>query len=251
MITSILNHKGGVGKTTTTLNLGKAISLEGFKVLLIDIDPQANLSQHVGIEDPEHSIYDLFQGSSELPIISLSESLDIVPSDLGLINISEDSGANQLKKILILKKAIDRIADNYDFILIDCPPALGLLTNNALLASTNVIIPLQSHFLPLKGMDTIFDAVESAKEINPMLEVSGILITQTDQTVMTRSIVEAVKSAYPDLVYETMIRRSVSLVESTSQQTDIFSYDEKSAGAEDYKKFSKELLLKLEIHGKQ
>lgn len=250
MVTSILNHKGGVGKTTTTLNLGKALSLEGFKVLLVDIDPQANLSQHVGIEDPESSIYDLFQGAHELPRLSLSDKLDLVPSDLALINVSEDSGANQLKKILVLKKAIDNITDEYDFILIDCPPALGLLTNNALLASTNVIIPLQSHFLPLKGMDTIFDAVESAKEINPMLEVSGILITQTDQTVMTRSIVEAVKSAYPALVYETMIRRSVSLVESTSQQTDIFSYDEKSAGAQDYKQFSKELLLKFEIHGK-
>jgi chromosome partitioning protein len=250
MVTSILNHKGGVGKTTTTLNLGKALSLEGFKVLLVDIDPQANLSQHVGIEDPENSIYDLFQGAIELPRLPLSDKLDLVPSDLALINVSEDSGANQLKKILVLKKAIDTISDEYDFILIDCPPALGLLTNNALLASTNVIIPLQSHFLPLKGMDTIFDAVESAKEINPMLEVSGILITQTDQTVMTRSIVEAVKAAYPELVYETMIRRSVSLVESTSQQTDIFSYDEKSAGAQDYKKFSKELLLKFEIHGK-
>lgn len=249
VIKTIINHKGGVGKTTTTLNLGKALSLEGYKVLIIDIDPQANLSQSVGIENPEESINDTFHKNVPLPIVKLSDNLSIVPSDLDLVVAENTLSSQQVKGYIALKKALESVKSNYDYILIDCPPSLGVLTTNALLASTEVLIVLQSQILALKGMDTIMAAVESAKELNPTLKVTGILITQIDHTVMSKNIIEAVKQTYKGLVYDTMIRRNIAVVESNSQNMDIFTYDPKSAAAEDYRSLTKEILGKLVNYG--
>ncbi|MDF9801256.1 chromosome partitioning protein [Catalinimonas alkaloidigena] len=249
VIKSIINHKGGVGKTTTTLNLGKALSIEGYKVLIVDIDPQANLSQSVGIEDPEQSIYHTFCEDKPLPIVRLSETLDIVPSDLDLTVAESKLQALQVKGYLALKNALAAVKNEYDYVLIDCPPSLGILTNNALLASTDVMIVLQSQYLPTKGMDTIMAAVESAKGLNSTLNVSGILITQIDHTVMSKSIIDAVRDTYNGLVYQSMIRRNISVVEASSLKQDIFSYDSKCAAAEDYKSLTKEMLGKLVYHG--
>lgn len=244
MVISILNHKGGVGKTTTTLNLGKALSLEKNKVLIIDIDPQANLSQHSGVEDPVKSVLNTFRDGEPLPVIKLTETLSLVPSDLDLVVADNILNAQQIAGYYALDKALEPIRHNYDFVLIDCPPSLSSLTNNALTASQGVIIPLESQYLPLKGIDTIMAAVQNARRLNSDLRVSGILITKTDNTVMSKSIITAITNAYPNLVYETMIRRTVSLVEASSQGVDIFTYDEKSAGAADYKALCKELLQK-------
>ncbi len=247
-IKSIINHKGGVGKTTTTLNLGKGLAMGGLRVLIVDIDPQANLSQSVGIEDPQESIYHTFFADKPLPIIKLSENLDIVPSDLDLTMAENKLQSLQIKGYLALKTALEYVKSRYDYILIDCPPSLGILTNNALLASTDVMIGLQSQDLPTKGMDTIMAAVDSARGLNPHLNVSGILITQTDHTVMSKNIIEAVREAYGALVYRSMIRRNVAIVEASSQRQDIFTYDSKSAAAEDYKLLTQEM---LEKHGSQ
>lgn len=249
VIKSIINHKGGVGKTTTTLNLGKALSMEGYRVLIVDIDPQANLSQSVGIEEPECSIYHTFCENKPLPIVKLSETFAIVPSDLDLTVAESKLQSLQIKGYLALKNALEAIKKDYDYILIDCPPSLGILTNNALLASTDVMIVLQSQYLPTKGMDTIMAAVESARGLNPALNVSGILITQIDHTVMSKNIIDAVREAYEGLVYQSMIRRNISVVEASSLQQDIFTYDDKCAAAEDYKALTREMIGKLVHHG--
>lgn len=248
IIKSIINHKGGVGKTTTTLNLGKGLAMKGRRVLIVDIDPQANLSQSVGIEDPDESIYHTFFADKPLPVIKLSENLDIVPSDLDLTMAENKLQSLQIKGYLALKTALEHVKSRYDYILIDCPPSLGILTNNALLASTDVMIVLQSQYLPTKGMDTIMAAVDSARGLNPNLKVSGILITQTDHTVMSKNIIDAVREAYGVLVYQSMIRRNVAIVEASSQRQDIFTYDSRSAAAEDYKLLTQEM---LEKHGSQ
>lgn len=249
IIQSIINHKGGVGKTTTTLNLGKALSMEGFRVLIIDFDPQANLSQSVGIEDPEKSVYHTLNNGEPLPVIPLSESLFIVPSDLELATAESKLQAQQLQGYLALKESLDPLKGDYDYILIDCPPSLGILTNNALMASTDVMIVLSSQYLPTKGMGNIIAAVEFAKKFNPALKISGILITLIENTIMSNSIIDWVKSSYKGLVYNTMIRKNVAVVESNSQGEDLFTYDPRCAAAQDYRLLSKEIIGKLVSHG--
>lgn len=249
VIKSIVNHKGGVGKTTTTLNLGKSLSLKGLKTLLIDLDPQANLSQSVGIENPEISIFHTLSQKVALPIHNLSENLDIVPSDLELASAESKLQAEQLKGYLALRDALKQTKNNYDYILIDCPPSLGTLTNNALMASNEVMITLSSQFLPTKGMDNIFKAVQYAEEFNANLKVTGILFTMVEKTIMSNSIIDYVRAEYDGLVYDTMIRKNVVLQECTAHGQDIFSYDSKSMGAMDYENLCNEMLLKLEKHG--
>ncbi len=251
MVTSILNHKGGVGKTTTTLNLGKALSLEGFRVLLIDIDPQANLSQHVGVEEPVKSVFHTFRDGEPLPIQKLSEKLFLAPSDLELVVADNILMSRHIDGYYVLDKALEPIKNEYDFILIDCPPSLGALTNNALIASDNILIPLEAGYLAMKGIETIMGAVQGAKRLNSGLQVYGILLTKVENTVISKSIIDAMTGAYPELVYSSQIRKNVALPEASSQKTDVFTYAEKSSGAQDYRNFCKEFLEKSKSYVSQ
>lgn len=248
-IISIVNHKGGVAKTTTTLNFGKALSMEGLKTLIIDLDPQANLSQSVGIEDPEVSIYHALNYGYNLPIQPIGDNFDLVPSDLELASSESKLQADQLKGYLALRKALQPIKEEYDYIIIDCPPSLGVLTNNALMASNEVLITISSQILPTKGMDNILAAVEFAKEFNEELKIAGILITLHERTIAGQGVVEQVKVKYPGQVYDTMIRKNVAIQEAAISNMDIFSYDQKSSGAQDYMSFTKEVLVKSENYG--
>ncbi len=241
-IIAIINHKGGVGKTTTTLNLGKALSMCGKKTLVIDIDPQANLSQSIGVEEPDMHVYQAMIDNTPLPIVNLAENFDLIPADLDLSE-AEVKLQNDVNGYFKLRNALKSAKEKYDFILIDCPPSLGILTTNALIAATHILIVVQSEYLAVKGLQTILKLVESAREnLNPDLEVAGMLITQINKTVFRQNIAETLRNIYQGKVFQTAIRQNISLAEASSVGQDIFSYSPKSAGAEDYMALAKELL---------
>lgn len=241
-IVSIINHKGGVGKTTSTLNLGKALSLKKKNVLVIDIDPQANLSQSLGIEEPEKSIYNTVCEDAPLPIINITKNFDLVPADLDLSE-AELRLQSDVNGYFILKKKLNEYLETYDYILIDCPPSLGILTLNALIASTHVIVVVQAEYLAVKGLQTIFNLIEKLKEnLNSNLDIMGMLITQLNHTVFRKSIANTVRELYEGKVFNTTIRQNITLAEASSEGKDIFSFDEKCAGAEDYQALAKEII---------
>lgn len=249
-IISIVNHKGGVGKTTTTLNLGKALSLSNRRVLILDMDPQANLSQSVGIEEPEINIYHVLCEKVALPIASIGQKLDILPADLDLTKAEMTLQARPVDGFFQLKNAVQNLRNDYDFILIDCPPSLGILTINALIASQEVLIVLQSQYLATKGMDTIMEMVSSiASNMNASLKIAGVLLTQVDNTVLSRTIADQLHQAYGDLVYQTAIRRNVAVGEASTQKQDIFTYNAQCAAAQDYRALSEEVLAGCRPHG--
>jgi chromosome partitioning protein len=242
-IIAIVNHKGGVGKTTTTLNLGKALSLQGKKVLLIDLDPQANLSQSVGIDDPKENIYHALCENIKLPITLITENFFICPADLGLSGAEAKLQSEQVMGYFKLKNLLPNSQD-FDFVLIDCPPSLGILTINALLAANEVIIVTEPQFLAIKGLQTIFELMEKLKStLTPKLQLKGILFTLYDRTVVSKSIIEQLQTQYGKLVFESIIRQNVKIAEASALRKDIFTYQGDSTGAQDYAQLAKEIII--------
>lgn len=241
-VIAIVNHKGGVGKTTTTLNLGKALSLSGKKVLLIDIDPQANLSQSIGIEEPDENIYTAFFQNGKLPIFEIENNFNLVPSSLDLSE-AELKLQKEVNGYFKLKKLLNEVKKDYDFILIDCPPSLSILTINSLIASNSVIIVVQAEYLATKGLQTIISLIDELKEnLNPDLKIMGMLVTQIDRTIIRQQIAEQLKNIYSEKVFETTIRNNVTLTEASAMKQDIFTYNDKCSGAVDYMNLAKEIL---------
>jgi chromosome partitioning protein len=246
-VISLSNHKGGVGKTCSTVNIGAGLSKQGKHVLLIDLDPQANLSLSLGIKEAEFHIYGALIGKYNLrkTICQVSERLDVVPSHLDLsgaeIELSSESGRE-----FILRELISEVKDKYDYILIDCPPSLGLLTLNALTASDEVYIPLQAEFLAMQGLAKLTEVIEKIKRrLNKGLEIGGVFITQFDsRKVLNKDVAASIETYFKDKVFKTRIRDTVSLAESPSSGTDIFKYSAKSNGAEDYLALTNEILVK-------
>ncbi len=242
-IISISNHKGGVGKTTSTLNIGAGLSRLKKKVLLIDLDPQANLSQSLGITEPESTIYGAIRSEYALQPLSVDKNLNLIPSTLDLsgaeIELSSETGREY-----ILRELLDPIRDNYDYILIDCPPSLGLLTINALTASDKVYIPLQAQFLALQGLSKLLEVIEKIqKRLNKNLEVGGVFITQYDnRKVLNRNVVETITEHFKSRIFETKIRDNIALAEAPARGLDIFRYQPKSYGAEDYLALCEEII---------
>lgn len=241
-IIAIVNHKGGVGKTTTTLNLGKALSLQGKKVLLIDLDPQANLSQAFGVEHTEKNIYHSLCHQENLVVEKIDNNLFLVPSDLELSRAENDLRA-EVNGYFKLKRSLKSLDGSYDFILIDCPPSLGIITINALIAAQEVIIVLQAQFFAVKGLQTIFDMVSNMQEeLNTSLKIAGLLLAQVESTVLNKTMINVVNEGYGKLVFHTTIRKNTAIGEAALKQQDIFTYQSKSAGAEDYMNLANEIL---------
>jgi len=244
-IISISNHKGGVGKTTSTINIGAGLVELGKKVLLIDLDPQANLSQSLGYPDEDVNIYGAFKGDYKIQPIQVVKGLDIIPSTLDLsgaeVEVSEEAKAKY-----ILKKLLDPIRASYDYILIDCPPSLGLLTINAFIASDEVFIPLQAQYLAIQGLTKLIDVIDRVKsKLNKGIRVGGIFITQYDQRrILNRNVAAIIDNHFKDKVFNTKIRDNIALAEAPAENMDIFRYSSKSYGAEDYLSLCKEIINK-------
>ena len=252
MIITIANQKGGVGKTTTTINLGAALSLDGHRVLLIDLDPQGNTSMSYLDEDTlaGTSTYNWLLGDMEeahnvIRTTSL-KNLGIAPAHLGLARV-EAQPQGELEAPYRLKDILDTIRDRYDFILIDTPPTLGLLTVNALVASSHVIIPIQSSYFAMEGSDDLLDTIEKIKRrTNPNLQLLGVLVTMYDKrTVLGRDIHAQIEDVFGQTVFETVITRSIRLEESPAYRESIFTFAPKSTGAEQYKSLGAEVLRRV------
>jgi chromosome partitioning protein len=242
-VISISNHKGGVGKTTSAINIGAGLNKLGKKVLLIDLDPQANLSQSLGLIDQDRNIYGAIRGEYKLEPISILKGFDIIPSTLDLsgaeIELSGEAGREY-----ILRELIDPLRGSYDFIIIDSPPSLGLLTINSFTASDEIFIPLQAQYLALQGLAKLMEVVDKIqKRLNKDLKLGGVIVTQYDhRKVLNRDVVSTIETHFKDEVFKTKIRDNIALAEAPTQALDIFRYNPKSYGAEDYLSLCREIL---------
>lgn len=255
LLIGVVNQKGGVGKTTTTVNLGAAFANGGKRVLLIDMDAQSNLSTHLGLtrkedseeEDPlsQNTIYEVLKGSKTLDevVIKRSENLDVAPSSL-LLSAADLELGGVVGRELILRRALKDVRDRYDIILIDCPPALGLLSLNVLAAIEKVVIPVQSEYLALHGVRQLLDTIDQVKNIyNPGLIVGGVLICLHDSRKrLARAVSDTVRSYFGELVFKTVIRTNVALAEAPASGQTIYEYAPKATGADDYSELAKEIL---------
>lgn len=242
-IIAISNHKGGVGKTTSAINIGAGLALKGKKVMLIDMDPQANMSQSLGIHEPSTGIYESMKEGSALEVIKIRKNLFLVPATAGLGG-AELELASEAGREFILKELLLPLQNDYDFVLIDCPPSLGLLTINAFTAAHEIYIPMQAQFLALQGIGKLLGLVDKIKNrLNAELEITGIFITQFDRRkVLNRYVMETLESHFGDKVFKTRIRNNVALAEAPNDGCDIFSYQPSSNGAFDYQQLVKEVL---------
>ena len=242
-VISISNHKGGVGKTTSAINLGAGLNKLGKRVLLIDLDPQANLSQSLGLVDQERTIYGALRGEYKLQPIPVVAGLDLIPSTLDLSG-AEIEMSGEAGREYILKELVDPIKGSYDYVLIDSPPSLGLLTINAFTASDEVFIPLQAQYLALQGLTKLLEVIDKiTKRLNKELRVGGVFITQYDgRKVLNRDVVATIGAHFQDQLFKTMVRDNIALAEAPSQGLDIFRYNPKSYGAEDYLSLSQEVI---------
>ena len=242
-VISISNHKGGVGKTTSAINIGAGLNLLKKKVLLIDLDPQANLSQSLGLINEPINIYGALRGEYKLQPIEILKGLDVIPSTLDLsgaeVELSSEPGREY-----ILKELIEPLRASYDFIIIDSPPSLGLLTINSFTASDEILIPLQAQYLALQGLAKLVEVVDKIKgRLNKGLKLGGVFITQYDsRKVLNRDVVDTIQAHFKNDVFKTKVRDNIALAEAPSMGLDIFRYNSKSNGAEDYLALSKEVL---------
>lgn len=242
-IISLLNHKGGVGKTTSTINIGAGLVELGKKVLLIDLDPQANLSLSLGIPRQKVTIYEAFRGESELIPYTYKTGLDVITSCLDLSG-AEMELINEAGREYILQELFEGVKSQYDYILIDCPPSLGLLTLNALTSSDSVYIPLQTEFLALQGLAKIKQVIDKVRfRLNKTLQIGGVIPTMYDhRKLLNRDVVATIQKYFGEKVFKTLIRDNITLAEAPAHGKDIFSYNRRSAGAKDYLDLCKEII---------
>jgi len=258
----IANQKGGVGKTTTVLNLGASLARKGKKTLVIDLDPQANLSSGLGFtrqfdkeswneteEAPYKSIYDVLINQmplSKVFVTTNQENLMLIPSHLSLAG-AEIEMVNMLARETLLKKAISEFQEEFNYILIDCPPSLSLLTINALTASDQLIIPIQCEYLALEGLGQLLETTKLIRGINPSLQVGGVILTMFDsRTKLSSNVVEDVREYFKEKAFKTVVPRNVRLSEAPSFGKSIFEYDDKSTGAQAYDDLAKEFIKRFE-----
>ncbi|MEC0093768.1 sporulation initiation inhibitor Soj [Paenibacillus macquariensis subsp. defensor] len=247
-IIAIANQKGGVGKTTTSVNLGAGMASLGKRVLLVDIDPQGNTTSGVGINkaDVENCIYDVIINEvhpNDAIIHTEVEGLHIIPATIQLAG-AEIELVPTISREQRLKKSLQMVKDKYDYIIIDCPPSLGILTINSLTAADSVIIPIQCEYYALEGLSQLLNSIRLVqKHLNTSLQIEGVLLTMFDaRTNLGIQVIEEVKKYFQDKVYKTVIARNVRLSEAPSHGKSIITYDPRSKGAEAYLELAKEVI---------
>ena len=246
-VISVANQKGGVGKTTTTVNLGTILAKKGKKVLLIDADPQGNATSGLGVEkDIEPSTYDILVNDAELGDAlqdTIIKNLKVCPANMNLAG-AEVELVSMMSREQRLKEKLEPIKDMFDYILIDCPPSLGLITLNSFTASDSVLIPVQCEYFALEGLGQLLNTINLVKKhLNKNIRIEGALLTMYDiRTNLSNQVVKEVKKYFEDKVYKTVIPRNVRLSEAPSYGMPITEYDPRSKGAKTYEKFTKEFL---------
>ena len=247
-VISVSNQKGGVGKTTTALSLSAALGVLEKKILLIDMDPQSNATSGLGIDSNEVSFssYDLIIGNSiasNMIIETNSPNLDLIPAKIDLVGL-EIEIVNKSGREYLLKNSLEKVKEKYDFIIIDCPPSLGLITLNALTCSKSVIIPIQCEYFALEGLGKLLNTIKGVQKVhNPNLSLEGILLTMYDSRLrLSNQVKEDVKKHFGNIVFNTIIPRNVSLGEAPSHGESILVYNATSKGSKSYLKFAQEIV---------
>jgi len=236
-IIAVVNFKGGVGKSTSVINIGAALARAGRRVLLIDLDPQFNLSQSLGYLENDVTIYEALTEGEELPIQRVADNLSLVPSDIRLIQADIEL-VGEYKRETFLQRRLKPVSWKFDYILIDCPPSLGLLTQNAIEASTEIFTPISAEFLALKGYKILSEALERIDR-----QIDRVFITRYDsRKILNKNVVAVLQEELGPRLYRTIIRENVSLAEAPARGQDIFSYSPGSYGAEDYQSLAQEVL---------
>lgn len=248
----IANQKGGVGKTTTAINLSASLAEAGKRVLIIDMDPQGNTTSGLGIEknEIENTVYELLLGQCEIQQCiqkSVCENLFVIPSNVNLA-AAEIELMDAAEKEYILRGAVETIKKDYDFILIDCPPSLNMLTINAMCAGDTVLVPIQCEYYALEGLSQLMYTINLVKErLNPVLEIEGVVFTMYDaRTNLSLQVVENVKNNLDQNIYKSIIPRNVRLAEAPSYGMPVLMYDSRSTGAESYRMLAKEVISRGE-----
>jgi chromosome partitioning protein len=246
-VITIANWKGGVGKSSSAASIGAALAMKGRRVLLIDLDAQQNLSFMMGHnEDPEVSIYDALVKDAPLPIVKINENLDLVPASVELARAEIDL-ATKIAREGILKSLLESCIGKYNYILLDCPPLLGIVTTNALVASDRLYMPLTAEALPVKGLTMLDDVVsEVKKRINHKLELGGVFFTRFNNRKLNREVVSMIEQRYGDKVFKTKIRENIAIAEMPLTGEPIFEYAPKSNGAVDYMALTEEIIAREE-----
>ncbi|MBS1596999.1 MAG: ParA family protein [Bacteroidetes bacterium] len=256
-IVSIAIQKGGSGKTTTSINLAAALHQQGKKILLVDADPQASLSEALGItNEPEKNIFTELSkeikgenGNLKEVIVETKSGLHVVPSSIELAG-AELELVSVYGREQVFTWMLEKLNNEYDFILIDCPPAIGMLTVNALVASQYILMPMQAEFLPLKGVRSFMHHFKNIKKLNNKLELLGFVLTRYDERkIMNRHIFSVLEQEFGEKVFHTHIRNNIQLAKSQEAGTDIFHFDKNSHGAQDYEALAKEFMQKISAAG--
>ena len=245
---AVANQKGGVGKSTTAINLSACLAEQGKKVLTIDMDPQGNTTSGLGVDknEVEDTLYELLVGQSDVEktiVKDVAENVDLIPSNVNLSG-AEIELVGIDNKEYILKEITDKIKNNYDYIIIDCPPSLNMLTINALTAATSVLVPIQCEYYALEGLTQLIHTIHLVqKKLNPNLELEGVVFTMYDsRTNLSLQVVENVKDNLKQNIYKTIIPRNIRLAEAPSHGLPINIYDTKSSGAESYRLLAQEVM---------
>ena len=247
-IIAVANQKGGVGKTTTAINLSSCLAEKGKKVLAVDMDPQGNMTSGLGVDknSVENTIYDLIIGESGIEEVlrkDIMKNLDIIPANIDL-SAAEIELIDVEDKEYIVRNVIKDIKDNYDYIIIDCPPSLSMLTINAMTTATSVLVPIQCEYYALEGLSQLIHTVDLVRDrLNPELEIEGVVFTMYDaRTHLSLQVVENVKDNLHQNIYKTIIPRNIRLAEAPSYGIPINEYDPKSAGSESYMRLAEEVI---------
>ena len=251
-IIAVANQKGGVGKTTTAINLSSCLASLGKKVLAIDMDPQGNMTSGLGIDknEVEYTVYELILGQVGIEKVICKdalENLDVLPTNINL-SAAEIELIGVEEKEFIIRKEVDKVKKNYDFIVIDCPPSLSMLTINAMTTANSVLVPIQCEYYALEGLSQLIHTIDLVKErLNPELKIEGVVFTMYDaRTNLSLQVVENVKDNLQQTIYKTIIPRNIRLAEAPSHGLPINLYDPKSSGAESYMLLAEEVINKGE-----